>query len=66
MDGDLLERSAREGGNSNISSSDGARTKDVYGLGVGDRQCNGRENRRNMGGGVPGSERVQWSRAEED
>ena len=59
-DGGQLERSAREGGNSNSSSSGGAGNEDVYGLGVRDRRHNGRDCGRNRGGGVPGSKRVQW------
>ena len=58
-----MERRVREGGNSN-SSSGGTRNEDVNGIGVGDRQHNGRGSGRNRGGGVPRSERAQWSGVE--
>ena len=58
IDGDQPEGSAGEGG----GSSGGTGSGFVFRV----RRRTGRGRGRNRGGGVPGSERVQWSGAEDD
>ena len=59
-DGDILEGSAVEGGGNSGGTGNGG------GSGFGARGRTGRVHGRNRGGGVSGSERVQWSGVEDN